>query len=408
MSSPQLISTIAEEVRRHQDGPRGAQLDVEGGLDRLEQACVSRKPSPIRFVLPLVAAAAALCLIWLAWPQGSLTMVATSAGPAPELGKWIIPKEPTALRFSDGTAVTLAAGSRAKVTRLTAHGGLIRVERGQLVADVRSREQASWLFEAGPFAVEVVGTAFDLSWNPVSDTFLLVMREGIVKLRGPVVGEGRTVAAPERVQINVGNGVLHSAQGTELAASSQESAGAQQDDGEQGSVDSGASGGMPSTAAVPTVDKQDDWKSRARAGEHVEAPKALRRAGVANVLGAEDAPTLLSIAQTARLGRDPALAAAALKALRRRFPKSVEAATASFLIGKTHHDRGRYAAAVTELRRYLGSAPGGAFAREARVLLILALHGAGDRASARAMARAYLAAHPNDAHTPRMQEIAKP
>ena len=58
---------------------------------------------------------------------------------------------------------------------------------------------------------------------------------------------------------------------------------------------------------------------------------------------------------------------------------------------------------MADPQAYLAAAPGGPFAREANVLLILSLHALGDPRAA-TLARAYLAKHGNDVHAARVRQ----
>ena len=59
-------------------------------------------------------------------------------------------------------------------------GARLVLERGSLTARVVHRRHADWHLAAGPFDVHVIGTKFDLSWDPELEVFRLDLREGAV------------------------------------------------------------------------------------------------------------------------------------------------------------------------------------------------------------------------------------
>jgi FecR protein len=91
----------------------------------------------------------------------------------------------THVRFSDGSDVQLASGARISMKSLAVAGAAVAIESGTISAAVVHRDSGTaWEFLAGPFAVHVVGTAFDLGWDPSAGHMRLVMREGVVRVDG--------------------------------------------------------------------------------------------------------------------------------------------------------------------------------------------------------------------------------
>ena len=110
---------------------------------------------------------------------------ASSAAASPQIGDAVpVDVRGLALQFSDGSRVALEPKTQARVVRSTADGATVLLERGRLAASVVHRERTSWSFEAGPYAVSVTGTAFDLTWDPRSENFGLHMTEGSVVVHG--------------------------------------------------------------------------------------------------------------------------------------------------------------------------------------------------------------------------------
>jgi TolA-binding protein len=88
----------------------------------------------------------------------------------------------------------------------------------------------------------------------------------------------------------------------------------------------------------------------------------------------------------------------ALEALRRRHPKSNEAAVAAYTLGRIAGDRDEHARAAEHFATYLRERPRGSLAREALGRKLEAEAAAGQNARADATARTYLDRHPDGPH----------
>lgn len=395
----QTLEQLGRVVADHQDDAEGG-LDVDRGLNRFRTEVDRRRlrrRSP--FALAAVALALVLGVVGLTWPARPLEVSLVQGADAE---RWVEGADEA--RFSDGSVVVAEPKSRWRVAERTPRGATVQLERGALTARVVHRDDTSWRVDAGPFAIRVTGTAFTTTWDPAAQVFGLTMHEGTVVLSGPGVGGQLVVTAPEHVQIQLDRS---------LTSAPQTSAPVPDFAPPPSTVPKVA----PSAASRPTpratlpVDvpspQADAWREHARNRRYVEALAELRPLSPALLTTAS--PTdLLLIAQTARLGGDGALAQQALVALRERHPTSVEARTAQFLEGRMHFDRARHAAAVSALSGYLEAAPNGAFAGEAKVLLILALHHAGRSEEARRRARLYLQHHPTGPQADRLRSILEP
>ncbi len=84
------------------------------------------------------------------------------------------------VRFSDGSEVALAAGSRAHVRTVDEHGANVTVDDGQAHAYVVHASGARWSFDAGPFVVHVTGTAFGISWAAEEERLDVRLENGSV------------------------------------------------------------------------------------------------------------------------------------------------------------------------------------------------------------------------------------
>ncbi len=92
----------------------------------------------------------------------------------------------TRVHFSDGSDVSLAAGTRAILRRVDNQGVTLAVGTGSAHVDVTHRPGARWSFEAGPFLINVTGTAFRFGWDPVVEELDVQMERGSVQVTGPL------------------------------------------------------------------------------------------------------------------------------------------------------------------------------------------------------------------------------
>lgn len=339
------LKRLGQEVAQHlvRKGPK---LDVERGAARLQ----ARRPKPTLAFKPfaLAAVAAAAVLVFILWGRGAMPLT------------YVV--EHGSMHFSDGTVLQLAKDTSTQVTHIDAHGADIELTRGQLTADVHAQPEARWKLRAGPYAVEVTGTRFTMTWDPPAGRLTVVMHEGSVLVRGPHLGHAHALTAPASLAVSREDGIL----------------------------------APPSPASAPSATSS----VVAQPSATQTGPPPSREPPPATPPSAAD---LLDAAQAARLQGEAARAQQLLQRLRAAFPDSVEARTATFMSGRSHFDAGRDAAAIPELQAYLTQ--GGPFSSEAEVLLILALHRSGRTEEAKARARALVAAHPQSAHARRVEEL---
>ena len=210
------------------------------------------------------------------------------------------------------------------------------MEQRSLSMTARSRSTSfrvptrSWIFEAGPFRVNVHGTSFTVAWNPGEAVFEVRLLRGAISVVSPV-------AEPE-IQMRAGQ----IAQG-QLARSDRHHgndeprrcAGDRQR-GRRGSAHANpARSAVGAGRAGALVASRLDDGARRRTGSADILADADRR-GPTAVLERADSDDLWALANAARYaGRYP-LAEQALSAHRRRFPSSDRSREAAFLLGRLH------------------------------------------------------------------------
>jgi len=413
------LRKLGRQVARHQDDTP-PQLDTERGMARFRVEVDRSHLRPRRTAYPAIALAVACValVVGFFWPRPPLTVRLQDGSDAES---WI--EGAADAHFSDGSLVEAQPRSRWRVATRTARGATIQLERGGLTAHVVHRDDTSWQVDAGPFAIRVTGTAFTTRWDPAEQIFELTMLDGTVVLSGPVVGGRREVAAPERLRVQLEPRRLSilSPEPPSAAVATIETptagapspptapaeASANPPPTEAPRSSSEPSPAQAARSATTTTDAVS-WNEHARARRYPEALAELHRIGADAVVGRASPSDLLLIAQTARLGGDAALAERALSQLHDHHPDSVQARTALFLAGRMQFDRGQHPAAIASLGAYLSTSPNGAFASEAQVLLILALHRSGRIDEARQRASLYLQRHPTGPQADRLQSILEP
>lgn len=371
-----------------------------------------------------VALAAAFLLatpvvLWLSISSTpALTFSVGRSSDIASAGTWVSapPAAKLPIRFSDGTKVVLRPSTRARVLELRSEGAHLVIENGSADVSVKPRKNAHWELNVGPFVVEVLGTQFDVSWNPESDRFKLHLRKGKIELSGCVFGAGRTVMAGEVVRASckkrhfeITSSDDDRARRTGDAERAEEQRSDQQT--EQGALD-GSSTFQPSdreaqrdgtgrgkSPAEPSgADKS--WQALARAGEYRQAYAQVQDSGFARAVGTANEKDLLLLGDVARFAGGTRDAIHAYKQLRARFAGTPEAATAAFSLARIHFDqRSNYALAARYFQSYLSDRPSGPLAREALGRLMECYQRAGNTKLARQTAERYLAAHPNGPHS---------
>jgi hypothetical protein len=94
-----------------------------------------------------------------------------------------------ALRFSDGTLVTLEPKARARVVAVGRAGAQIVIESGRARVEVKAARfrvpgESPWRVRLGDFSVEAESARFDVGWAPRADGFAIAVLDGSVTANG--------------------------------------------------------------------------------------------------------------------------------------------------------------------------------------------------------------------------------
>jgi hypothetical protein len=413
------LDKLAREVRRASDEMATPGPTVEAAKRRALEGFQKRR-APARRPVALVLVAAALCAaLFLLFPRRpAVTYVMGPSAEPGQLGAWIAAgAEGMPLRFSEGTVMTLASGTRARVTRADADGAAILIERGATHARVvHASPSTRWDVQAGPFEIAVVGTEFDVAWDPAREVLDLRMVEGKVLVKGPLLGEGRALTQGEALRVDV------QAQRSEVRVTT-----AQNEEHQEAAAPAEHAIEAPEIPPAPPPAAHDDdpkpassatpaasadkrealpaWRALAAEGRHREAMEAVEKEGFEHILASAPAPVLLELADEARFAGQHARAREALLRARSLGARGRSA----FLLGKLAADhQNAPAEAVSWFERYLNESPEGGLAEQALGRLIELKKRIGDTAGARASAELYLRRHPGGAYAALARVTAAP
>jgi TolA-binding protein len=227
-----------------------------------------------------------------------------------------------------------------------------------------------------------------VAWDGEREVFDLSVRQGAVKVEGPVLLGDRTVSAAERLTLAPSSSVRLSSSAVAPPPAPEPTS-------------------PPAPAPEPTsqapASAEPTWQALAKRGEHQKALELVRRRGfdrVAPELGAED---LLRLADVARYGGEEARANELLLSVRQRFPGSGSAGVAAYTLGVTADRKGDLGGATRWFSTYLREQPNGSLAREALGRQMEAQSRLGQTAQAQASAKLYLERYPQGPH----RDVAK-
>jgi len=405
------LSKIGSTIREVQDqvrpvrAPRLTESGIRGLVESATRAVLARKR---RMMMTYAVSSAALTAVVFAvvlwqWPERLRFNVGADGHPGIE-SNWIHAhaNESVPLRFSDGSTVDLLPGTRGRVVHLTSHGANLTVETGRVHASVVPRPDADWSIAAGPFSVRVVGTEFDVAWDPEAEVLHVDVERGLVRVTGPILADAQQVVALQELTVSLPyrRAALVETGGRE---------GASLDRLEPASeAEPAAADSAPAVVAEADAredgDSHESWQTLARRGEHAKAAKLVERSGVERVAQPLGPEQLLKLADVMRIGGWPADATYVLRRLRTRFPGTVPAAISAYTLGVMAFDqRHAYAEASKWFDTYLREQPTGELTREALGRQMEAEERAGRRSDAEIAARKYLQAFPDGPH----RDIAK-
>jgi ferric-dicitrate binding protein FerR (iron transport regulator) len=381
-------------IARRLDGSSDEQRHA-AGRERLLLALAKRGRRPwARHLLALAATlalAAAVIVVLARKPRLQYDV----AGPVVADGPWLdVPPSGGTLsvRFSDGSELDLGPGSRGRVAEVTGDGARVVLGGGNLEARVVHRPRARWTVAAGPYSIEVTGTAFEVGWSTASDELELRMHDGSVVVRGPSLPDGLRVAAGQRLLARAATGEARLSLILEPQARQEASAplpaSRARDDAKVETPTEAHSSPRP----LPT------WSEMLADGNFRGVTDAAEARGIDATLAHGSLADVVALADAARYLHEVELARRGLLAERSRFAGSDAARGAAFVLGRMADDAGSRDDAVRWYDTYLAESPRGSFAAEALGRKLVAFVESGDSVETRGVAKEYLARFPHGAH----------
>lgn len=399
---------------------------------RLQSPKVVQPTLRVRWALGALMAAATVA-IWFSVHSRPLTYE-INGGYRSESGYVSVsPNGSAVVKFSDGSTINAAAGTRLRVEDARPDGARVVVERGMFSAHIRHELGTSWQFIAGPLDVRVVGTAFTLSWDPAREEMNLTLQEGAVEVKSPLgrgpffVRKGQhfqallpshsitlsdyadtpntlapasaatvTVIEPAATvfeQMTPGNTAVEPVSTPMLQGQRTKQALPRE------TPDTGNSASKLATSAPET------WTSLASRGRFQDVVAAAEAKGIDVSLHAGSVSDIRALADAARYTDRSDLAEKSLQTLRQR-ATGAQRSAAAFLLGRLYQSRGQTATAKIWYETYLREAPSGEYAADALAGAMLATARTTGNASAQPLAMQYLQRYPNGVHAAAAQKIA--
>ena len=363
-----------------------------------------RRPRAVWVPGGLALAAAAGVLLFLSLPrEGPSATSNRVVHHAEELaeGSWLSSATGgDELRFEDGSRLRLAEQTRVRLARADQEHVVLSLEDGRVGADIR-RQGRRWTIEAGPFAVEVLGTAFDVTWSAPEERAEVRVTRGVVRVRGGTLGSrGVELRRGDHLDLDATErrAVLVGEEHANEASRETETRGETADRPTRQRTPRAE----PSPAPSPT------WQGLAEQRNYRGALDAAEQQGFDRLCRELGPVALDTLASVARYARNGVRARQALDALRGRFPQRPEGQMAVFLLGRVAAEIERNpTVAARWFREYVERHPQGSMAGEAQGRLIQAYSQSGNRRAARQAARSYLESHPEGPYAAAAQAVAE-
>lgn len=299
--------------------------------------------------------------------------------------------ESASLEFSDDSVVELKPKTEVTVSLVGRRSAVTRLSRGRVQARVEHAEDTDWRFFAGPYEVRVVGTEFDLEWQPDSRSLALVMHKGWVRVLGPD-NMARVLTAGERLDLR--SEPPDRLKVAEKVAEKEGSATGPVREAPPAAENREAARAGAPARTVHRATQRVSLADLVARGHFKEAVGSARSVGIPSVIETYGASELQALAQAASYTGHTSLSLRVWKALRQRFPGKSEGRQAAFFLGRIYEQQGQVLEAMGWLNNYLAEAPGGVFAAEAlgrKMHLVRRLQGV---AAGRSVAKQYLRRFP--------------
>ncbi len=310
-----------------------------------------------------------------------------------------------ALRFVDGTVITLARGTKGRLDTVDGRGAHLSISDGTATVNVVPKAHARWRIDAGPFVIHVHGTVFTAAWNEADGRLDVRLERGLVSVEGPLGGGPIALHAGQRLTVvprqsrvllrglDDRDDDVGSAEAPALPAEPPRTPAVSLERPAPPPVS-----GAPARAAARPARNGRAWSAALAAGDFAAIVDDAER-DLPLALRSSSSDDLAALADAARYRRRDDLAERALAAQRRRFPSSSRAADAAFFLGRIdENDGGGLVHALGWYDRYLDEAPNGSYVAEALGRKMVALRQLYGSAAARGVADEYVRRFPRGSY----------
>jgi TolA-binding protein len=309
------------------------------------------------------------------------------------------------LRFSDGSEVALAEASRLHVRAVDEHGAQVTLDEGHAHAYITHAIATHWSFEAGPFVVNVTGTAFGISWSADEGRLDVRLENGAVNVSGPVFEKPVALRAGQWLTVRARDVLMRDLSSPDSEAKKEPADPGRDLEPELAPPAAEPTGEVapkrarhrsaPAAPVVAAVDRDHHWSEELADGKFSAIVEDALRIGLDTAYSASSTDDLAALADAARYTRQYDVARGALMSERRRFPASERAHVAAFSLGRLADSQQDGRVALSWFETYLMEAPDGVYASEAlgrKMLLVQQLDG---KDAARPLAEAYVRRFPS-------------
>jgi TolA-binding protein len=378
-------------------------LSDEAGFARLQARMSRPRASFASGWLPRLGAAASVAalagVIYLGAGESHITYE-VAGGSLAGNGR-VVGQADTRIRFSDGSEAKLSRGSEASIKNLTEHGAEVVLTRGSMHVRIAKKPQATWKVAAGPYDVQVTGTAFDVSWSTQEQAFDLRMASGAVIVTGPLAMAGIPLKAGQHMFGGVAEGRLTVEGETERVTAA------------PAAIEPAASAPPPAVAPPLAVTEQKApaaatngahaWTRQVAQGHFAAVLEEAQHRGLDRTLSGGSLEELAALADAARYSGRSQIAKRVLLAERQRFAGSAAARDAAFFLGRIAEESG--GGAVEWYERYVAESPRGPYASQAFGRKMMLLYKQRGASAAKPVAAEYLSRYPNGPYAAAARKI---
>lgn len=151
-----------------------------------------------------IAITAAVAVLTWKIPTVRYSVSGSAFSSQDRLGEWyaVSAREPTVLQFSDGSVAEAHPESRFRVIGTNRRGATLVVESGGLALSVAGSQLSEYLVGAGPFALTAGRSNVEVSWDPMTSSLVVFVKQGQPVLAGCQFGAGQSLAPATKLDVH--------------------------------------------------------------------------------------------------------------------------------------------------------------------------------------------------------------